>query len=1847
MGRKLRILFSKIKTTVAVATLVGAQVAGALTPFLPSKASAAIVSSSVSSTGFVIKNNSSYSVVAGQPTAGGSFKNGNVGAYPEGACIPADFQVTNTSGTTGELFVTPVIDYLRSGTKDLGFTGLETTTFSGNDATTATNLNQLTFPGTSLSSATSFKTTTGATVTASVSGPYGGNDTSTTAPLTTDTFRHYNITLQNVPNGATVNVLTCGRLGLDASEYNGSSLSIRTVQGGAENVPIPVNQILVLPSITITKAVTQGAALPSDFTFTVSPAVNGLATYSIPVGQTSVTIPNVNPDGTYTITESGPAGYRFTGGTGTSCTVVAGSVGTASGQMSATVAAGKPATDATCNFTNTVNTGSITIVKDAVPNSSTAFPYTATGTGVSNFSLTDNGTASNTKTFSGLLPGSFSFTEGAVTGWDFSGINCSAGSTVQTSGTTVTVTLSAGQNVTCTYTNLQRGHIVVNKVTSPANDTTSFPITATSSTGGNITGGGSASVATNAPVTYDVSQGTYSVAETVPSGWSLASNTCTNLVIDANTPLVNGVPTLSCTITNTKLAKLKIVKSALPFSTQSFGYTTTGTGLSPFSLVDDSASTTTNQQQFSNLAPGAYSVTEQSTPGWALTGLSCDTNNYTTATSTVNVNLAAGQETTCTYTNTKLGSLSGTKYEVNSDSTQVGSTGLSGWTVNLFLNGQFYATTTTDSNGNYSFNGLLPGNYSTFEALVSGWTQIYGTNPVSLTAGQDSTGNNFGNFQNASISGYKFNDLNGNGVADSGEAHLSGWTINLYKGSAVNPTATTATDGSGNYSFTNLAPDTYKLCEVQQTGWVQTYPANNTCNSVTVALSGHNYTDTNFGNQGRGTITVVKNVDDGFGNVTSDVTNWNWNIDGSGNFTTGSANAQAIAAGTYTVSEVQKTNYHVTASSCTNETVPNSPTTSLSATVSAGENVICTFTNTRDTGGLTVIKHVVNDNGGTATASDFTVHVTQSGTDVAGSPAAGSETGTLYTLTTGTYVVSENTPLSGYTQTSIVCNGQNTNQVTVSANSPSTCTITNNDISPQLTVIKHVINDNSGTSVASDFTLNVTGTNVAPNASFPGSEAGTTVTLNAGSYSVSETPDTGYTTTYSAGCSGTLALAGMATCTVTNNDVPHPGIHVVKSGPATAHEGDKVTYTFTITNTGDTTLSGTTVNDDIAGTGVYQSGDTNNNGLLDKTETWVYTAQYTIPTPQVANVDNTVTACATDPAQTQVCDTDMHTLDVLHPGIHVVKSGPQYGYEGMTVGYTFVVTNTGDTTLSNVGIDDNLAIGELCDANTLAPGASTNCTAHYLIPIPTILDVINTVTASGTDSLGRTVTATDQHDLDVIHPSIHVVKSGPATAHEGDTVTYTFTVTNTGDIPLSSVTVTDNVAGNAVYQSGDTNADGMLDLDETWVFTKDYTIPTPQVANVVNTATVCGYDPIQAVANDPTATCDTDMHTLDVLHPGIHVVKTGPANAYQGDHVTYTFTVTNTGDTPLSSLTVSDNVAGDGVYQSGDTNANGLLDVNETWVYTADFIIPTPSGDVTNTVTVCGDDSLDGQACDTDTHTTHIYHPMIVVDKEVVTTQAKDDGLFNLQIDDSTAGTGEDVGDGGTTGAIEVTPGRHSVGEVAGTNTSLSDYDSTYSCDNEQTGTGTSASFSIEGDDVVTCTFTNVRHARLTVVKQAFPVNSSQSFTFSLSLVNPVVEEDNPLSVQTNTLNQLGGSTLSLVKTFQLDDNTDPTLSNNDTSSLSPGTYEVSEASTDGWDLLSMDCGDVTVTKNGSAIRFELAAGQQLTCTFVNQKHIVPQVLGASTVLSDTGVDLLAYTLAALTLLGTAIIVIRYRSKLD
>ena len=201
------------------------------------------------------------------------------------------------------------------------------------------------------------------------------------------------------------------------------------------------------------------------------------------------------------------------------------------------------------------------------------------------------------------------------------------------------------------------------------------------------------------------------------------------------------------------------------------------------------------------------------------------------------------------------GSISGLKFnDLNGNGIQnAGEPGLQGLTVFIDANqnGVFdtgETSTTTDANGNFTFTGLAPGTYSVLQAPQAGIVQTT-PNPAAITliSGQNVSGVNFGDFRLISISGVKFQDTNGNGVRNTGEAGLRGWTIFLDtngNGTLDLGERFTTTDANGNFTFINVGPGTFRVREVGQLGWVRM--TNNPADIV--AASGANATQMVFGN---------------------------------------------------------------------------------------------------------------------------------------------------------------------------------------------------------------------------------------------------------------------------------------------------------------------------------------------------------------------------------------------------------------------------------------------------------------------------------------------------------------------------------------------------------------------------------------------------------------------------------------------------------------------------------------------------------------------------------------------------------------------------------------------------------------------------------------------------------------------------------------------------------------------------------------------------------------------------------------------------------------------------------------
>lgn len=97
------------------------------------------------------------------------------------------------------------------------------------------------------------------------------------------------------------------------------------------------------------------------------------------------------------------------------------------------------------------------------------------------------------------------------------------------------------------------------------------------------------------------------------------------------------------------------------------------------------------------------------------------------------------------------------------------------------------------------------------------------------------------------IHGYKFEDVDGDGLEDAGEGRLAGWTFYLDANNNgqydSGETTSGPTGADGEYHFTGLAAglgdlSTYRVREMPQTGWVQTTPNPADINLDTVTISG-------------------------------------------------------------------------------------------------------------------------------------------------------------------------------------------------------------------------------------------------------------------------------------------------------------------------------------------------------------------------------------------------------------------------------------------------------------------------------------------------------------------------------------------------------------------------------------------------------------------------------------------------------------------------------------------------------------------------------------------------------------------------------------------------------------------------------------------------------------------------------------------------------------------------------------------------------------------------------------------------------------------------------------------------
>ncbi len=489
----------------------------------------------------------------------------------------------------------------------------------------------------------------------------------------------------------------------------------------------------------------------------------------------------------------------------------------------------------------------------------------------------------------------------------------------------------------------------------------------------------------------------------------------------------------------------------------------------------------------------------------------------------------------------------------------------------------------------------------------------------------------------------------------------------------------------------------------------------------------------------------------------------------------------------------------------------------------------------------------------------------------------------------------------------------------------------------------------------------------------------------------------------------------------------NPDIAVTKSGVLNDSDGtpglsagDTITYTVEVSNPGNVTLTGITINDPLVAL-TLQSGDLDNDFRLDTNEIFIYTGEYTITSFDLAtngggdgDIDNTVTV---DSNETPPASASQQTPINPDVSILVNKTGTLNDDDGIngvsagdTIDYVITVENNGVTTLTNINLSDVLVQG--ATSTTLVPVFDSGDTnnngdidagevftyllSYTLTPanISNGNDLVNTVSVT-TDQIGPR----QDSDTQIIPGANNVFTmekiaalvdiDGDNIGDAGETINYTFRFVNTGNRILANLAVNDPLPGlTSILCAADADNDGDIDAlnpGQTLDCNASYVIQGSDAAagSVDNTATPTatqndGLTPVleDDTSNDNSTSTPVDrIVDLDVTKDGTLNDDDGVLGVSAGDTIDYVVEVSNSGTVPLTNITVDDPLV-TLAFQSGDLNGDDILDMGEVWLYTGTYILTANDiatngggdGDIDNIVTANSDQT----AAETATHEENI-----------------------------------------------------------------------------------------------------------------------------------------------------------------------------------------------------------------------------------------------------------------------------------
>lgn len=365
--------------------------------------------------------------------------------------------------------------------------------------------------------------------------------------------------------------------------------------------------------------------------------------------------------------------------------------------------------------------------------------------------------------------------------------------------------------------------------------------------------------------------------------------------------------------------------------------------------------------------------------------------------------------------------------------------------------------------------------------------------------------------------------------------------------------------------------------------------------------------------------------------------------------------------------------------------------------------------------------------------------------------------------------------------------------------------------------------------------------------------------------------------------------------------------------------GDKVNYKFDVTNFGNQPLTDVTVTEAaFSGQGAAPTVSCPKSAL-DPEEIMTCTAQYTVTQADydaakatgTYDIANTATASGTPPAGAAVTSQPSSTkVSVRQPGLFVVKATtkPFVTEVGEQVPYTFTLTSTATYTLTKVTVTDAKVGMVTCPGNNLAGGQTMQCTATYTTT-QADLDagqITNQATAGGVAVKPLSGVSNEVVVPALYHPALNIVKATAVTDFDavGVEIPYTFTVTNIGNVTLHGLTVSDPKVADPTCPLA------VLKPGEGTVCGGSYTTTQADVdaGHVVNDAVATARTPADVEVRAPS----NRQVVTGNPRPQLTIVKSTPATFYDrvGQKISFTLTVTNTGNQNVRDITVTDRLLG-------------------------------------------------------------------------------------------------------------------------------------------------------------------------------------------------------------------------------------------------------------------------------------------------------------------------------------------------